>query len=56
LTGLKKPDALLDAWRDACQPPAGQRSGFYTTLRGGGFEDATRRAFSITIFASFSAA
>jgi hypothetical protein len=59
---LTKPDALLDAWRDAYQPPIGERSGFYTTLHGTAFEEAARRAFSAAnkneraIFASFSAA
>ncbi len=59
---LSAPDALLDAWRNAYQPPAGQRLGFYTALHGGAFEEAARRALRAgsdegrAIFASFSAA
>jgi len=59
---LSQPDALLDAWRDAYEPPAGKRMVFYTTLHGRGFEDAARRAFHPKLtrphaaFASFSAA
>jgi hypothetical protein len=59
---LSQPDTLLDAWRDAYEPPLGKRAGFYTTLHGGGFEDAARGALSAgpkngqAIFASFSAA
>ena len=59
---LSAPDALLDAWRDAYEPPIGKRLGFYTTLHGSALEDAARRALSSTgvdgraAFASFSAA
>jgi len=59
---LTKPDALLDAWRDAYEPPAGQRLGFYTTLHGGAFDEAARKTLCAgandgqAIFASFSAA
>jgi hypothetical protein len=59
---LSQPDVLLDAWRDAYEPPAGQRMGFYTTLHGGAFENAVRRVLGVgsekgkAVFASFSAA
>jgi len=59
---LTKPDALLDAWRDAYEPPAGKRLGFYTTLHGSAFDEAARRALGIAnergaaMLASFSAA
>jgi hypothetical protein len=59
---LSQPDALLDAWRDAYEPTAGERMGFYSTLHGGAFEDAVRRVLRVgsengqAIFASFSAA
>jgi hypothetical protein len=59
---LSQPDALLDAWRDAYEPPAGKRLSFYTTLHGGAFEEAARRVLqsrsenSKAVFASFSAA
>jgi Transcriptional regulator, AbiEi antitoxin, Type IV TA system len=59
---LTEPDALLDAWRDAYEPPAGQRLRFYTTLHGKAFEEAARRALRSdandgrAVFASFSAA
>lgn len=59
---LADPDRLLDAWRFAYEPPAGQRLGFYTTLHGGAFEAAARRVLRAgsdkgrAIFASFSAA
>lgn len=59
---LSEPDALLDDWRDAYEPPAANRLGFYTTLHGGAFEDAARRVLraegeaGMVIFASFSAA
>ena len=59
---LADPDRLLDAWRDAYAPPAGQRLGFYTTLHGGAFEEAARRVLRAgsdkgrAIFASFSSA
>jgi hypothetical protein len=59
---LTKPDPLLDAWRDAYEPPAGKRLGFYTTLHGSAFDEAARRALGVAnergaaMFASFSAA
>jgi hypothetical protein len=59
---LSKPDALLDVWRDAYEPPAGKRGGFYTTLHGSAFEEAARRILHAgpdkgrAVFASFSAA
>jgi hypothetical protein len=59
---LSEPDMLLDAWRDAYEPPAGQRMGFYTTLHGSAFDDAIRRVLGVgskkgqAILASFSAA
>ena len=58
---LSDPDALLDAWRDAYEPPIGKRLGFYTTLHGASFEDAMRKppasmAGGQMALASFSAA
>jgi hypothetical protein len=59
---LSDPDALLDAWRDTYEPPAGRRLSFYTTLHGSSFEDAARKALGASlslgqaVFASFSAA
>ena len=59
---LAAPDGLLDAWRDAYEPPAGRRLGFYTTLHGGALEEAARRVLRAgsdkgrAVFASFSAA
>jgi hypothetical protein len=59
---LSEPDALLDAWRGAYEPPAGKRLGFYTTLHGSAVEEAARRALRAAsgsghaTFASFSAA
>lgn len=59
---LSEPDALLDAWRDAYELPAGKRLTFYTTLHGSAFESAAGQAFGTAnetghaIFASFSAA
>ena len=59
---LSEPDALLDAWRDAYEPPAGKRVGFYTTLHGTAFDEAARRALRAesstgrAVLASFSAA
>ena len=57
-----EPDALLNAWRDAYEPPAGKRMSFYTTLHGSSFEEAARQALHAepengqAVFASFSAA
>lgn len=59
---LSEPDALLDEWRDAYEPPAGRRMNFYTTLHGGSLEAAARQVLQVNseagraIFASFSAA
>ncbi|WP_240547222.1 type IV toxin-antitoxin system AbiEi family antitoxin [Mesorhizobium tianshanense] len=59
---LSRPDGLLDAWRDAYEPPAGERMGFYTTLHGQSLEVSARRVLSSgrdtpnAVFASFSAA
>jgi hypothetical protein len=59
---LTDPDGLLDAWREAYQPPAGRRLAFYTTLHGSAFENAARGVLGVTnqdggaILASFSAA
>jgi len=59
---LSQPDVLLNAWRDAYEPPDGKRISFYTTLHGAGFEEAARRVLGVkstngqAIFASFSAA
>ena len=59
---LSDPDALLDEWRDAYEPPSGKRLAFYTTLHGKAFEEAARRvlhsdgATKPAAFASFSAA
>ena len=59
---LSEPDALLDEWRDAYEPPAGHRMGFYTTLHGSSFEEAARRVLrseretGLLALASFSAA
>lgn len=59
---LSEPDALLDAWRDAYEPPVGKRLSFYTTLHGSAFEEAARRVLrsygeaSLAAFSSFSAA
>lgn len=57
---LSDPDALLDAWRDAYELPAGKRHGFYTTLHGSAFESAVRELgpasdAGSTALASFSA-
>ena len=59
---ISEPDALLNAWRDAYEPPAGKRMSFYTTLHGSAFEEAARQALHAgpengrAVFASFSAA
>ena len=39
---LSEPDALLNAWREDYEAPAGKRLGFYTTLHGSAFEEAAR--------------
>jgi len=59
---LVRPDALLDAWRDAYEPPAGERLSFYTTLHGKELEHETVIALSVAndrgdaMLSSFSAA
>ncbi|QQE08762.1 hypothetical protein IC580_21775 [Cupriavidus sp. ISTL7] len=57
---LSDPDALLDAWRDAYEPPVGKRHGFYTPLHGSALEHAVRDAMrtrtGLMTLASFSAA
>lgn len=59
---LSAPDALLDEWRDAYEPPVGKRVAFYTTLHGSVLEEAARRVLrsggevGLAAFASFSAA
>lgn len=59
---LIEPDALLEAWREGYEPPAGRRLRFYSPLHGAGFETAVRGALSarpeagLAILASFSAA
>ncbi|WP_260295236.1 type IV toxin-antitoxin system AbiEi family antitoxin [Sedimenticola hydrogenitrophicus] len=59
---LSEPDALLDEWCDAYEPPAGKRLTLYTTLHGSAFEEAARQVLrsdggtGLAVFASFSAA
>ncbi len=59
---LSEPDALLDEWRDAYEPPVDHRMSFYTTLHGSSFEEAARRVLrseretGLAALASFSAA
>lgn len=60
---LTNPDALLDVWREAYEPPAGERMAFYTTLHGRAFDEALRHVFDglgesngLAMLASFSAA
>ena len=59
---ISEPDALLNAWREEYEPPAGKRFTFYTTMHGGSFEDNARRVLNAAagngnaLFASFSAA
>ncbi len=59
---ISEPDALLNAWRDSYEPPAGKRISFYTTLHGSSFEEAARQALhpgpenGHAVLASFSAA
>lgn len=58
---LSEPDALLDEWREAYEPP-GKRLGFYSPLHGGAFEQAARHVLRHdeelppAAFSSFSAA
>ena len=59
---LADPDELLNAWRDAYQPPKGESLAFYTTLHGASFDAAVRQVLGIAeegakvLLASFSAA
>lgn len=59
---LSAPDALLDAWRESYEGPAGRRTSLYTPLHGRVLEDALRRALyrspesGNAILSSFSAA
>jgi hypothetical protein len=59
---LTRPDAVLDAWRNSYDPPAGDRQTFYTTLHGKTFDQAARGVLNASkrgdraILASFSAA
>lgn len=57
---LAAPSELLDAWREAYEPPAGQRRTFYTTLHGASFDAVLRERSSTEAgqiaLASFSAA
>jgi hypothetical protein len=59
---LSEPDKLIDAWREAYEPPAGRRLRFYTILHGSTFEEASLEALRATdnggqaTLASFSAA
>lgn len=59
---LSQPNRLLDAWRDAYEPPAGKRTSFYTTLHGSSLEAAARPILCAgpdapnAVFGSFSAA
>lgn len=59
---ISAPNAVLDAWRDAYEPPAGQRHAFYTVLHGRSFEETARAALKSdagapdAAFAAFSAA
>lgn len=59
---LTAPDDLLDAWRDAYEPPQGERLSFYTALHGKALEQAVRNGLAAAncsgkaMWASFSAA
>jgi hypothetical protein len=59
---LAQPDALLEAWRDEYEMPAGKKLRFYTSLHGSAFDEAVRKAIYAQtgkgriILASFSAA
>jgi hypothetical protein len=59
---LSEPQALLNEWRNAYEPPVGKRLTFYTTLHGSAFEEAARRVLcsdreaGLAAFASYSAA
>ena len=59
---LVKPSALLDAWRDNYEVPAGKKLRYYTHLHGRAFEEAARKALRLeaneahAALASYSAA
>jgi len=59
---LTDPDALLDAWREAYEPPVGRRLRFYSALHGSGFDTAVRGVLGAqpeggwAVLGSFSAA
>ncbi|MBE1207526.1 hypothetical protein IHE39_24860 [Aminobacter carboxidus] len=59
---LFRPAAVLDAWRNSYEPPAGDRQTFYTTLHGKAFDQVVRDVLGASnridraILASFSAA
>jgi len=59
---ISEPAALLNAWRNQYEPPAGKRIAFYTILHGASFEEAARRVLHAgpgkgqAVLASFSAA
>ncbi len=59
---LTNPGLVLDGWRAAYEPPAGERKSFYTALHGAAFDEAARKALrpqrdsTHAAFASFSAA
>lgn len=63
---LRAPNKVLDAWRDAYEPPSGEKRLFYTILQGRQFDISAKEAIhpndhrdahgARAIFASFSAA
>jgi len=59
---LADPDALLDAWSTAHEPPQGRRQWYYTTRHGHALMESIRNALSMrndtvrAVLASFSAA
>lgn len=59
---LAKPSALLDAWRDNYEAPAGEKLRYYIHLHGRAFEEAARKALRLeadkahAALASYSAA
>ena len=59
---LANPSALLDAWRDDYEAPAGKKLRYYTPLHGPAFEEAARKALRLgadsahAALASYSAA
>ena len=44
---LANPSALLDAWRDDYEAPAGKKLRYYTPLHGPAFEEAARKALRL---------